>query len=139
MDELTEYFASGSEDGLWDQIQAEARKEAEQEPLLKKVASLQNPDGGWSQTKEQPSDAYATGQALYALAEAGLPLNDPAVEKARSFLVQSQLPGGPWAMNSRPNPRDGKSAKNLAPIAFSGSAWAVLGLMRSAPPATNQK
>jgi serine O-acetyltransferase len=34
MDELTEYLAGGSEDGLWDQILVEARQEAEREPLL---------------------------------------------------------------------------------------------------------
>lgn len=39
---------------------------------------------------------------------------------------------------ARPNPRDGKSAKNLAPIAYSGTAWAVLGLMRSAVPPKTQ-
>lgn len=116
---------------LWHRL---GRPEAEQEPLVKKVLSLQNADGGWSQNKELPSDAYSTGQSLYALAEAGYALDDPAVEKARTFLVSSQQLGGSWTMTSRPNPRDGKSAKNLAPITYSGTAWAVLGLMRSSPP-----
>jgi len=121
---------------LWRRL---ARPATEQEPLLKKVLALQNPDGGWSQTKDLPSDAYATGQSLYALAEAGYPLSDPAVEKARTFLVKSQQADGSWAMSSRPNPRDGKSAKNLAPITYSGSAWAVLGLMRTAQPPTRPR
>lgn len=120
---------------LWRRL---ARPAAEQEPLVKKVLASQNPDGGWSQNKEMKSDAYSTGQTLYALAEAGFPLSDPAVERARAFLVNSQEDGGSWAMTSRPNPRDGKSAKNLAPIAYSGSAWAVLGLMRSAAPVKQQ-
>jgi len=34
MDELTEYLLSSDEDGFWDQIQSEARREAEQEPVL---------------------------------------------------------------------------------------------------------
>lgn len=34
MDELTEYLANSSEDGFWEQIQAEARQEAEREPVL---------------------------------------------------------------------------------------------------------
>ena len=34
MDELTEYLSSTADDGLWEQIQAEARDEAEREPML---------------------------------------------------------------------------------------------------------
>jgi serine O-acetyltransferase len=34
MDELTEYLATSAEDGFWEQIQTEARQEAEREPLL---------------------------------------------------------------------------------------------------------
>jgi serine O-acetyltransferase len=34
MDELTEYLMDSAEDGFWDQIQSEARREAECEPML---------------------------------------------------------------------------------------------------------
>lgn len=34
MDELTEFLTTSGEDGFWDQIQAEARREAELEPVL---------------------------------------------------------------------------------------------------------
>jgi serine O-acetyltransferase len=34
MDELTEYLLNNTEDGFWEQIQAEARREAEREPVL---------------------------------------------------------------------------------------------------------
>jgi serine O-acetyltransferase len=34
MDELTEYLMSTAEDGFWDQIQSEVRREAEREPVL---------------------------------------------------------------------------------------------------------
>jgi hypothetical protein len=37
-------------------------------------------------------------------------------------------------MASRPGGPGGKSAKNLAPITLVGTAWAVLGLVRSGPP-----
>ena len=34
MDELTEYLMNSGDDGFWDQIQSEARQEAEREPVL---------------------------------------------------------------------------------------------------------
>ena len=34
MDELTEYLTTSGEDGFWEQIQAEARRESEHEPML---------------------------------------------------------------------------------------------------------
>ena len=34
MDELTEYLTSNAEDGFWEQIQSEARREAQREPVL---------------------------------------------------------------------------------------------------------
>ena len=106
---------------------------AEWEPLLKKLLARQNADGGWSQVTGMKSDAFATGQALYALAEAGRKPDAPAVAKARAFLAKSQRADGSWAMASRPGGPGGKSAKNLAPITHVGSAWAILGLIRSAP------
>jgi len=108
---------------------------AERESLLKQIVSLQRPEGGWGQSPDMQSDAYATGLVLYSLAEARFPLDDPAIAKARAFLANSQEPGGSWAMTSRPGGPGGKSAKNLQPIAYSGTAWAVMGLMRSTPSA----
>jgi squalene-hopene/tetraprenyl-beta-curcumene cyclase len=105
----------------------------EWEPLVKKIRSAQNPDGGYSQVPKAKSDAYATGQALYALAEAGAKPDDEAVRKAQSFLAKTQREDGGWAMVSRAIMRDGKPPKNLEPITHAGSAWAVLGLVRSSP------
>src|SRR5579863_8639706 len=34
MDELTEYLSAAGDDGFWDQIQSEARREADREPAL---------------------------------------------------------------------------------------------------------
>jgi hypothetical protein len=106
---------------------------AEWEPFAKRLIARQNGDGGWGQTKGMKSDAHATGQALYALAEAELPPDSPVVAKGRAFLVSSQKADGSWEMASRPGGPGGKSAKNLAPITLVGSAWATLGLIRSAP------
>ena len=106
---------------------------AEWEPLVNKLRGAQNADGGWGQIKKAKSDAYATGQALYALAEAGVKPGDEAVRKAQSFLAKTQREDGAWAMVSRAIMRDGKPPKNLEPITHAGSAWAVMGLVRSSP------
>jgi len=94
----------------------------------------QNADGGWSQTAEMPSDAYATGQTLYALSLAGLDADLPEVRRAIAYLVSTQAEDGTWPMTSRPT-RDGKSpgATSLVPITYAGTAWATLGLVRSVP------
>src|SRR5262249_38620064 len=109
---------------------------AQWEPLVKKLRGAQNADGGWGQTRGAKSDAYATGQALYALAEAGAKPGDEAVRKAQSFLAKTQRGDGAWAMASRAILRSGKLPTNLEPITHAGSAWAVLGLARSSPAVT---
>jgi hypothetical protein len=58
---------------------------------------------------------------------------DEAVRKAVSFLSKTQREDGAWAMVSRAIMRDGKPPKNLEPITHAGSAWAVMGLVRSSP------
>jgi squalene-hopene/tetraprenyl-beta-curcumene cyclase len=97
------------------------------------LLALQNADGSWSQTPQMAGDAYATGQALYALGLAGRKTTDPAVARAVSFLTKAQLPEGNWPMTSRPMPPDrpgaGSTAKNLEPIATIGTGWALLGLL----------
>jgi hypothetical protein len=107
----------------------------EWEPMATKLRKAQSADGGWGQTRGAKSDAYATGQALYALAEAGVKPGDEAVRKAQAFLATTQGKDGAWPMVSRAIMRDGKPPKNLAPITHAGSAWAVMGLVRTAPAA----
>ena len=76
---------------------------------IKKAASAliaqQRTDGGWSQIPTLESDAYATGQALTALAESGaLKPTDPAYERGVRFLLGSQLEDGSWYVRSRAIP-----------------------------------
>jgi squalene-hopene/tetraprenyl-beta-curcumene cyclase len=113
---------------LWRRL---GRPAGECEPLIRSIRERQAPDGGWSQAGDMASDAWATGQALYALAHAGIPPDDPAVTRARAFLVGAQREDGSWPMTSRPVKPGGEGAKSLIPITGAGSAWAVLGLVRS--------
>jgi hypothetical protein len=69
------------------------------------LVALQRADGGWGQIASLPSDAYATGQALTALAESGaLKPTDPAYEKGVRFLLGTQLDDGSWYVRSRAIP-----------------------------------
>jgi ankyrin repeat protein len=68
----------------------------------RQLLALQRSDGGWSQIKRLPSDAYATGQALVALHEArGITTNTPAYQRGIQYLRSSQLEDGSWHVGTR--------------------------------------
>ena len=110
----------------------------EEKSAAAQLLERQNADGGWSQTKELASDAHTTGQALYAmLSRRSVGTDHPAAVKARDFLLKTQTPDGSWPMTSRPRadrPEEG-AAKNLEPITYFATAWAVLALLQHLPPA----
>lgn len=115
-------------------VRAGKSREALQ-PTIDELLALQRPDGGWSQTVPEPrSDAFATGQTLYALSLAGYMTNDAAVKRGIDFLVATQQPDGSWPMISRSTP-DGSpgSAKLLTPVTCGASSWATLGIVRLVP------
>lgn len=92
--------------------------------LVKELLNQQREDGGWSQTKKLKSDALGTGQALVALASAGIPSKHPAIEKARRFLIRTQGEDGTWFVASRAYQAPEFSS-------YMGTAWATLGLLRT--------
>lgn len=96
--------------------------------LIQRLSMLQRPDGGWSQTNDRESDAFATGQSLYALQHAGVPAADPAIREGIEYLVRTQHEDGTWSMKSRPNPETGNPAEFLNPITYAATAWATLGI-----------
>lgn len=98
------------------------RKAAATQRLL----ALQRPDGGWGQAGDLPSDAFATGQALYALGEAGF--RGGGLSRARRFLTFTQQPDGSWLVPSRHSEEQGIAT------GYSGTAWAVLGMLATSPP-----
>ncbi|HZJ13682.1 MAG TPA: ankyrin repeat domain-containing protein [Chthoniobacteraceae bacterium] len=71
----------------------------------RELLALQKPDGGWSQVPTLASDAYATGQALTALAESGiLAVSEPPYQRGVQFLLNTQLEDGSWYVRTRANP-----------------------------------
>lgn len=113
---------------LWRRLGRPAEK---WQPLAQRIRERQNDDGGWNQTQEMTSDAWATGQAMYALGHTDIRNDDPAISRAQAFLVQTQRDDGSWPMISRPVNPGGEGSQSPIPITGAGSAWAVLGLVRS--------
>jgi hypothetical protein len=101
-------------------------------PEIGRFLERQNKDGSWSQEKGLPGDAYATGQALYALSLAGVPRDQLVVRRGVAFLLANQKEDGSWPMTPRAHPGE-KPFTNPSPIIYIGSAWATLGLLRSLP------
>ncbi len=113
---------------VWQRL---GRPMEEVQPVVRQILARQHDDGGFSQTPEMPSDAWGTGQALYALALAGHAADDAAIRKAQKFLIKTQQADGSWPMTSRPIKPGGNGSTSLIPITGAGSSWGVLGLVRS--------
>ena len=96
----------------------------------------QNEDGGWSQTREMKSDAYATGQTLYLLQTTGLSATDPACERGTRFLLKTQCPDGSWLVVTRSRPvqtyfDNGDPHGTNQFISIPATSWAVAALARA--------
>ncbi len=70
--------------------------------LARVILAAQRADGGWSQRAELRSDAYATGQTLYALSvSVALSPREPAYQKGVRYLLSTQYADGSWYVRSR--------------------------------------
>ena len=116
----------------------------EKSGALKKLAAelirQQRADGGWGQLAGLDSDAYGTGQSLYALMEGGkIPANDPAVRRGLDFLMRTQLADGTWHVRTRAHPFQPPMDSGFPHgkdgwISAAGTSWAVMALATSLDP-----
>ena len=75
---------------------------AERANAVQELRALQRSDGGWAQLPRMEPDAYATGEALVALAEAGnVPPTDPDWRKGLRYLLSTRNPDGSWRVRTR--------------------------------------
>ncbi len=122
------------------QLQGFAWADADKSEIAKRVAALtaeQRSDGGWAQLPTLDSDAYATGQALVALNQAGnVPTTSIAYRNGIKFLLKTQFEDGSWLVVSRargtqPYFESGFPHGTNQFISAAGTAWATSALLLS--------
>lgn len=106
--------------------------------LARELLAMQRGDGGWAQTPHLTSDAYATGQVLYALREIGTPATDAAIQRGAAFLLRTQREDGTWHVKSRalriqPYFESGFPYGHDQWISHPATAWAAMALSMTAP------
>jgi len=99
----------------------------------KGLAGTQRADGGWSQLPTMETDAYATGEALYALHEVAGQVNKAGTR----YLLETQAADGSWHVVSRaakfqPYFESGFPYGGDQWISSAATAWATTALSYSA-------
>ena len=100
---------------------------------------MQRKDGGWAQLPTLESDAYATGEALYTLAQfVKDPMTDQAWQRGLRFLLETQEDDGTWHVARRafpfqPTMNSGFPHHRDSWISAAATSWAVLALTQVAP------
>ena len=112
------------------------------------LLALQRPSGGWGQLPYREPDAYATGQALVMLHEAGdIPVTDSNWKRGLGFLLATQASDGSWQVHSRqvspaavspPYFETGSPYGHDQFISGAATSWAAMALMLSFPGARTQ-
>jgi hypothetical protein len=101
----------------------------------RELVALQNSDGGWAQLPTLASDAYATGQALTALAQTGgLAATEAAYQRGVRYLLNTQLEDGSWFVRTRATPVQPYFDSEFPHerdqfISVAATNWAVMGLV----------
>jgi ankyrin repeat protein len=107
--------------------------------LGKTLKQQQRKDGGWAQLPSLESDAYATGEVLYTLAQAAkVPVTDPAWQRGLRFLLERQEDNGTWHVARRtfpfqPTMESGFPHHRDSWLSAAATSWAVLALTRALP------
>jgi squalene-hopene/tetraprenyl-beta-curcumene cyclase len=118
-------------EGLLDTVQKAA--------TVQSLRELQRGDGGWClpslghwkrrdgqpNDPKSPSDGYATGLVVFVLREAGVPADDPAIQRGIAWLKTHQRASGRWFTRSLNDDEDHY-------IADAGNCLAVMALGRCA-------
>jgi hypothetical protein len=118
----------------WSKANAGAIKQA-----MSGLQRLQNANGGWAQLPTMEEDAYATGLALYAMSQAGLPAKDAIYQSGLRRLIETQAADGTWHVRSRSLPfqpyfESGYPYEHDQWISAAGAAYATLAIAAAVEP-----
>ena len=100
---------------------------------VRDLQALQQPGGGWSQLPTMPTDAYATGMALYAMYEGGVPATHPSYQAGLKYLLSTQAADGMWHVKTRALPlqpyfESGYPYEHDQWISAAGAAYATMAI-----------
>ena len=98
-------------------------------------------ESGWKlePASRHPADAYATGEALYALHVSGsVPANDPVYQKGVQWLLRNQLADGSWFAPTRAVPVQPHTFESFPNgwhqfVSDAASCWATMALLFTLP------
>ena len=102
----------------------------------------QRSDGGWAGNPNLESDAFTTGEALYALHEtASVPVTGQVYRRGLEYLRSTQYPDGSWYVRSRapkfqPYFQSGFPFDHDQWISAAATAWASMALAAAVEPAS---
>ena len=106
------------------------------------LTALSAKSGGWPELPGYPTDAYSTGEALYALHESGMPVTDPVWRMGSFFLTSTQAKDGTWRVHTRMISPAQVSPEYFSTgfpyakdeyLSYAGSVWAVMALLDAMP------
>lgn len=116
--------------------------DAARQAMIAELRAAQRPDGGWSaaslgdwkRADKQPqdpsvSDGYGTGFVVFALRRAGVPADDPALQKGIAWLRANQRESGRWFTRSL-------ARDDTHYLSDAGSAFAIMALAACDPKGT---
>lgn len=118
---------------LWSGADAATREAAAKEAMATALA-----DGTWGQLPGMGSDAYSTGQMVYALREAA----GIRAERGIAYLLRTQRPEGAWRVATRihtpasaspPYFESGLPYGRDQTISASATAWAAMAIVSDLP------
>ena len=111
---------------------------AETESAGRDLLAMRDASGAWPELRGYPADAYSTGESVFALHEAGLPIPDQAMQ----FLVSTQARDGTWHVHTRMlSPADVSPAyfstgfpyEKDEYVSYAGTVWATMALLSELP------
>jgi hypothetical protein len=103
------------------------------------LQGMQRKDGGWSQLAAMPSDAFASGIALYAMYEGGIPVTHSSYQRGLAYLLNTQAADGTWHVKTRSLPvqpyfESGYPYGHDQWISAAGAAYATMAIAAAIEP-----